>query len=594
MDSNATVIPIARLQVHPTALQKLDTTWATAAVALLLLAVTTRFISGFFGTSKPAQNGSRSVPMIPYWVPIVGHIPQFSFAPQTLLNRARDTYRSGVFALNLGSTTHNIVFSPSMGGSLLNQKHSIANMDSVGKHVMVAVFGYPKSKASLQKYEDAMPGLLTCYKHLLSDPGLKEMIQNTIDVTKRNIANLVTFSESRVDQVEWERSSNAETITKPNGEQVVEASMMDLIRDFIAANANPSLIGSDFVKNNPEFFLDLWDMDRGFKWLATGLPAWLPIPPIWKARIARSRAFNAVLAYEEAMEKAANGDDPGPEWQSLEDVGPVLTQRLQLYRQLNFTLDERAALELSLLWAMNANANMLVFWMLNHIYADKPLLAQLREEIAPFVHAVQPKQLFGVPEPLRIDTFDHEALASKCPLLKSCYIESLRLDAAPWSFRVMQEDLALPVSREKDAEKFLLKKGTYAHIAHSIHHTDPAYFDDPQVWRADRHIKREQGDEEVSVNMGTIRPYGKSRNTFQSRNSIDHRITGGGHSMCKGRAFAQKEALVFTAAFISMWDMKPVGGGAWKMPRYKPATGVYSTNDVDRVWISRREDLPQV
>jgi cytochrome P450 len=59
----------------------------------------------------------------------------------------------------------------------------------------------------------------------------------------------------------------------------------------------------------------------------------------------------------------------------------------------------------------------------------------------------------------------------------------------------------------------LLKKGTYAHIAHSIHHTDPAYFDDPQVWKADRHIKREQGDEDVSVNMGTIRPYGELRKT---------------------------------------------------------------------------------
>jgi cytochrome P450 len=509
MDSNATVTPVARLQAQSTTWKRLDSTWTTAVVALLLLAITTRFISSFLGSSKPAQNGSRSVPMIPYWIPVLGHIPQFSFAPQTLLNKARDTYRNGVFALNLGSSTHNIVFSPSMGGSLMNQKHSIANMDSVGKHVMTAVFGFPKSKASMQRYEEALTGLNACYKQILSNPGLEEMVQNTINVTKRNIANLVTFSESRVDQVEWERTSKAETITKPNGEQVVEVSMMDLIRDFIAANANPSLIGSDFVKNNPNFFLDLWDMDRGFKWLATGLPAWLPIPPIWKARIARSRAFNAVLEYEEAMEKAANGEDPGQEWQNLEDVGPVLTQRLDLYRQLNFTMDERAALELSLLWAMNANANMLVFWMLNHIYADETVLTQLREEIAPFVQAVQPQQLFGVPEPPRIDTFDHEALASKCPLLKSCYVESLRLDAAPWSFRVMQEDLVLPASKDKDAERFLLKKGTYAHIAHSIHHTDPAYFDDPQAWKADRHIKREAGDEEISVNMGTIRPYGE-------------------------------------------------------------------------------------
>ncbi|THW10696.1 cytochrome P450 [Aureobasidium pullulans] len=572
MDSNATVTPVANLQIHPPRWQGLDTTWATAAVALLLLAITTRFISGFLGTSKPAQNGSQTVPMLPYWMPIIGHIPQFSFAPQSLLNKARDAYRSGIFSLNLGSTTHNIIFAPPMGSTLMNQKHSIANMDSVGKHVMTAVFGFPKSKASMERYDASLTGLNTCYKHLTSEPYLGEMVQSTIDVTKRNIANLVTFSESTVDQVAWERTSNAETITKPQGEQVVEISMMPLIRDFIAASANPSLIGSDFVNNNPDFFQDLWDMDRGFKWLATGLPAWLPIPQVWKAKIARSRAFNAVRNFDEVMEKAANGEDPGQDWQDLDNVGPVLTQRLKLYRQLNFNMDERAALDLCLLWAMNANANMLVFWMLNHIYADKYLLARLREEIVPFVHAVQPKQLFGVPEPPRIDTFDHEALATKCPLLKSCYIESLRLDSATWSFRVMQEDLILAASREKDAEKFLLKKGTYTHIAHSIHHTDPAYFDDPQTWRADRHIKREEEDGEVSVNMGTIR---------------------GGHSMCKGRAFAQKEALVFTAAFISMWDMEPVGGGAWKLPRFKPATGVYTTNDDIRVSVSRRKGLPE-
>lgn len=64
---------------------------------------------------------------------------------------------------------------------------------------------------------------------------------------------------------------------------------------------------------------------------------------------------------------------------------------------------------------------------------------------------------------------------------------------------------------------------------------------------------------------------------------------GGGQSMCKGRAFAQKEALIYTAAVISMWDMEPAGGhGMWKMPRHKKATGTYTTRDDVRVWIRRR------
>ena len=59
--------------------------------------------------------------------------------------------------------------------------------------------------------------------------------------------------------------------------------------------------------------------------------------------------------------------------------------------------------------------------------------------------------------------------------------------------------------------------------------------------------------------------------------------------MCKGRAFAFKECMMFTAAIISMWDIEAAGGGPWKMPRHKRATGVYSTNDDTRVWLKRRD-----
>lgn len=64
---------------------------------------------------------------------------------------------------------------------------------------------------------------------------------------------------------------------------------------------------------------------------------------------------------------------------------------------------------------------------------------------------------------------------------------------------------------------------------------------------------------------------------------------GAGHSMCKGRAFAQKEVLIFVASVISFWDMESAGGGPWKMPKHKKATGTYTTNDNTKVWIKRRD-----
>jgi hypothetical protein len=59
--------------------------------------------------------------------------------------------------------------------------------------------------------------------------------------------------------------------------------------------------------------------------------------------------------------------------------------------------------------------------------------------------------------------------------------------------------------------------------------------------------------------------------------------------MCKGRGFALKEALMYTASIITMWEIQPAGGGPWKMPKHRRATGVYGTGDDTRVWLTRRK-----
>lgn len=62
--------------------------------------------------------------------------------------------------------------------------------------------------------------------------------------------------------------------------------------------------------------------------------------------------------------------------------------------------------------------------------------------------------------------------------------------------------------------------------------------------------------------------------------------------MCKGRAFAFRECIMFTAATIAIWDMEPAGSGEWKMPKHVKTVGVYNASDDTRVRIMRRQ-LPR-
>ena len=264
------------------------------------------------------------------------------------------------------------------------------------------------------------------------------------------------------------------------------------------------------MNNFPGFFNDLWAMDKGFLYLSTGLPRWFPFPPLTTAHLARRRMFAAMNQFETAMEKQRNGEDPGSEWHSLDDVSNLISSRVDVYRKYEMSTEARSSFETTLMWAMNANANPLLFWMLIHIYSDKDVLARLREEIAPYAQRATPSEGFGIAEPPRLQTIDHDGLTNHCPLLKSCYFESLRVDTSILSLKVMKDDLVLS-GRDKSAEKYILKKGSYTHVAHDIHHKDPAYFNDPETWRADRHISYvdgPDGEKYVSVNMGTIRPFG--------------------------------------------------------------------------------------
>lgn len=476
------------------------------ATLLTLTILITRHLS-----SKPPPNNNGSparIPAIPYLLPLLGHLPSMFYDAKTFTSNLRNAYHAhGAYSLNFGGTVHNILFNPHLATALVNVKSENASELELFRGIMGKVFGYPMGREG-EKYDAVMPKLNALYKHFMSEPGLGEMTGRAAQAVKSSIASFVTGSPSLVDQMQWERSAAVEIKTDAKGEKVVEVDLLDLTRDWCATCANPTIFGSDFVNNFPDYVRDVWTLDAGFLLLATGLPRWIPIPALTRAHIARRNLLDKLVQFEIAMDKFTVGEDPGPEWRDLDDVGPVVKGRIAMYREHGLSMEARASVEHALLWAANANSNATVFWMLERIYSDKALLAMLREEIEPYVRAVQPKQEFIVPDAPRLEKLDVDGLCANCPLLKSCYIECLRLDAAPWSLKVAKQDFVL-TPRDKDTQSYMFRKGEYVHVAHDLYNTDPNVFDNPDAFKADRHVKYDENGK-GTADMGSMRPYGKS------------------------------------------------------------------------------------
>ena len=96
------------------------------SIALIVLSLMTRIYTGL-SIRKPknsSKNAGEPIPFYPYWFPGVGHIPLFIYNGGALLDRARKSTSHGIFALNLGGTTQNVIATPALSNSLFRKEDS--------------------------------------------------------------------------------------------------------------------------------------------------------------------------------------------------------------------------------------------------------------------------------------------------------------------------------------------------------------------------------------------------------------------------------------------------------------------------------------
>ncbi|POR35532.1 Uncharacterized protein TPAR_04236 [Tolypocladium paradoxum] len=541
---------------------------ALAVVATVLaIVVITRVLCR---ASPSPSDGKQAPPRVPFWLPFFGHAPQMLVNTEGFLARLRDRYYpEGAFSLCLFGKLHHFVHAPALANSLLSRPRTSA--EGVSGSLLTSNFSF--SKKDLEQYAAVSQEAKTQFKYLHSEPGLSELVDATVTQVARNIADFVTFNSYPADQMDWERLAGAEVVQGPKGESFVEADLMALAKNFIAKTANCALYGTDFVENFPDMWQLMWTFDEAFLLLAAKVPGWIPWPKLQRARNARRRMLSYTYEFNVAMDKHLEGQDAGIEWQDLDNVSAVVKARIETFRNHGLSLQARAGCDLGLCWAMNSNANQLISWMLFELYRDAVLLEQVREEVAPYVQAVQPQNDFGEAIWLAptMEKLDLDGLFTKCPLLKAAYLETLRVYTGVWTLRWLTEDVVLD-DRAK-TEPYLLRKGTYAHVPQDMHQFDPEYFPNPKEWHHGRHLKEqvdENGRRSLVADMGTIRPY------------------GGGPGMCKGRAFAQRQMLLYSAIIATFYDMQPPNGQSWEEPKtYKLAATRHPKKDI-KVWIRRR------
>jgi len=308
-------------------------------------------------------------------------------------------------------------------------------------------------------------------------------------------------------------------------------------------------------------------MDSGLTYFLLGLPAWTPWPAVIKAHRARRRLHEAINAQQKALDDIADGKVPPIAWGNLDDVSDFIMARHAVFRKHAFTLDERA--DVSIAWAVVANAPLLVYWQLLHILATPGLATRIREEVSHHVRASRGVSIGKISETPKL-SISHEGLSKECPLFKASYFEACRLCNQPWSVKRVASDVVISGDKKLPDTSFIMHKGEFLAMPHELHMRDPKFFKDPEKFVPDRFLVADEYGK-ITAEMGTIRPY------------------GGGATMCKGRIIAERECLALVAGVLVMWDIEPADRKTgWVIPAENKATAVSVPAYDTRVKIKRR------
>ncbi|KAK0107288.1 hypothetical protein ONS95_003987 [Cadophora gregata] len=396
---------------------------------------------------------------------------------------------------------------------------------------------------------------------LLKEPFLSSATEKTVRLVETHTPTLISFGSKATAQAVWESMANIVRDGKS-----AEVDLFPLMMNFVADVATNVLMGDAFLKNNPGITQDLWEFDSKFNALLNGIPG--IAPGLGKAKAARKRLNSAISEWNHAAMDTMNGKQVDEKWTDMSDISESMRNRLVSLQNIDAPEPFAIAQNLAIYWGLMVNANKINFWMLLHIISSPKLFSTIREEIAPFA------KFASDAEHLKVDI---DSLLKHCPVLKATFFETMRFYTSGLSYKKVLQDVILTESAEDAAtfgkpmpQTYHIAKGNFLVIPHAVMQMDPRIWDRPTEFNPHRFLV----------------PDGTTPNRMRAEMGNLHSF-GGGASVCKGRFFAEREALIFTAGLLVTWDFSPVDGGQWKIPG-KSYNGTGSANPKGNVRVRMR------
>lgn len=288
------------------------------------------------------------------------------------------------------------------------------------------------------------------------------------------------------------------------GETPDSPDLYSFVADIIFPTAGEAVFGEGFAASVQRDEFDT--LDQAFPRLVAGAPA------EW---------FRGVAGARTSLRQTMG--------MGFGDASQLTVDRMRMMRG-TISEEDRGALQLSFLWAAQANTLPAVFWTLFHILRD----AEAHEAVGREVRDA----LAEAPVVEGKSRFD-KATLRRLVLLDCAIDEALRLTSGSLTLREALEDTTLVLH---DGRKTSIRKGDRVAIFPYLMHHDPVLYPDPEEFQLRRYLAED----------------GTRRTDFTWKGT---RIRtwlmpfGGGVSMCPGRHFARNEIKVATALLLAHFDL---------------------------------------